>query len=397
LSVYDRLGVETIVNGKGPATRLSGGVVRPEVAAAMSEAMGLCVEMSELQAAASAVIAHHTGAEAGLVTSGAAAGLLLGTAACIARFEPAVMARLPQAGAAPPEVVMVRSQRNQYDHALRGTGAHIVEVGLPDRHAGAGCRAAEPWEIAAAIGTHTVLVHWVADAGSRPPLADVVAVAHARGVPVLVDAAAQLPPTANLKRFVDAGADLVAFSGGKALGGPQASGILCGRADLVASAALQMLDMDYPEGGFRPPPGFIDTTRLEGLPPHGIGRPCKVGKEQGVGLLTALELFAAESDAARAARWREPLAAIAAGLDGLAGLAVSLRDGDVPLLVLTCEADAPTARRLYAALIEGVPAVHTDPAELDQGRLLLNPLGLVEGDAARIVDRVRACQAALTR
>jgi L-seryl-tRNA(Ser) seleniumtransferase len=362
--------------------------VRAEVRAAMAEAIDACVEMSELQAAASRVIARHTGAQAGLVTSGAAAGLLLGTAACVARLDPARMARLPDVGGAPAEIVMVRSQRNQYDHALRGTGARIVEVGLPDRYAGAGCRDAEAWEIDAAIGERTVLVHWVADAQSRPPLEAVLGVARRHGLPVLVDAAAQLPPEGNLRRFVDAGADLVAFSGGKALGGPQASGILCGRAELVASAALQMLDMDYPEGFFRPPADFIDADELAGLPPHGIGRPCKVGKEQIVGLLTALELFCAESDAARTARWRAPLEAIAAGLAGVADLAASIREGEVPLLVLEPRGGASAARRLYGELVTGAPAIHTDPEELHVGRLLVNPLGLREGDVERILARL---------
>ena len=100
-------------------------------------------------------------------------------------------------------------------------GLRFIEVGLADRLAGAGCRDAEPWEIDAAISERTALVHYVAGPTARPPLEAVVHVAHARGVPVLVDAAAQLPPKANLRHFIVAGADLVAFSGGKAIGGPQ--------------------------------------------------------------------------------------------------------------------------------------------------------------------------------
>ncbi len=389
MNVYERLGIAPIVNAKGTATRLSGGTASPAVRAAMAEAMGLCVDIVDLQAAASAHIAGVTGAEAGLVTGGAAAGLLLGTAACIARLDPARMARLPDLDGPTPEAVMARSQRNQYDHAIRAAGVRIVEVGLPDRYAGAGCRDAEAWEFEAAITERTVLLHWVADAMSRPPLDQVVRVAHAHGLPVLVDAAAQLPPQTNLRRFVEAGADLVAFSGGKALGGPQASGILCGRKDLVASAALQMLDMDYPEGFFRPPAGFVDMAVLKGLPPHGIGRTAKVGKEQIVGLLTALDAFVAEGDEARFARWLQPLAAILDDLAPLFAGGMDLRkEGAVPLLALYPAGGPAAARALYAHLVDDRPVIHTDPEELDRGCVLLNPIGLVEGDAERIVARL---------
>jgi len=387
--VYARFGLEPIINAKGPGTRLSGGIARPEVRAAMADAMAHCVDIVELHAQACEVIARHTGAEAGLVTSGAAAGLLLGTAACITGLDPGAMARLPLTSGTRGNIVMVRSQRNQYDHALRTTGLEVVEVGLPDRYAGAGCRDAEPWEIADAIDEATKLVHWVADAHSRPPLAAVVEVAHARGVPVLVDAAAQLPPKAALRSFIAAGADLVAFSGGKALGGPQASGILCGRRDLIAAAAMQMLDMDYPPGFFRPPAHFIDADRLPGLPPHGIGRPCKVGKEQIVGLLVALELFVAEDDETRHARWLATVTAVADRLDGLPSVRVEVRgDAAVPTLALTLEGGAQAAVSLYDALVSGRPSVHLDPEELAAGRLVLNPMCLAADDGARLAGRL---------
>src|SRR5882724_11026916 len=244
MNVYQRLGVRTSINAKGPATRLSGGIMHVEVAAAMAEASQHCVDMAELQASASAVIAGATGAEAGYVASGAAACLLLGTAACVAGLEPSRMARLPDTTGMKDEVIVVRSQRNFYDHAVRAAGVRLVEVGLPDRYAGAGVRDAELWEIADAISPRTAAVFYVADTLARPSLPEVVAVAHAAGVPVLVDAAAQLPPQDNLRRFIAEGADLVAFSGGKAIGGPQASGFLAGRADLIRSVALQHQDMD---------------------------------------------------------------------------------------------------------------------------------------------------------
>lgn len=392
---YEQLGIVPIINAKGPATRLSGNISRPEVRAAMSEAMGRCVDIVELHARASEIIAKHTGAESGLVTNGAAAGLLLAAAACATGLDPGKMARLPLAAGAPGEIVMVRSQRNQYDHALRATGLKIVEVGLPDRYAGAGCRDAEPWEIADAIAEATRLVHWVAGAESRPPLEAVVAVAHAKGVPVVVDAAAQLPPKAALRAFIAAGADLVAFSGGKAIGGPQGSGILCGRRDLIAAAAMQMLDMDYPAGFFRPPPGFIDVAALPGLPPHGIGRPCKVGKEQIVGLLVALELFVAEEDETRHRRWMARIEPVADRLAGAPGLTLAIRrDAAVPTLALTLEGGEPAALALYERLLSARPAIHLDPEELGAGRLVMNPMCLADDDLAPLAAGLLAALAA---
>lgn len=216
-AVYERLGVATIVNAKGPATRLSGALMPQEVADAMREASQHCADIAELQARAGAIIAETTGAEAGLVASGAAAGLLLGTAACITGLDPGRMNRLPDTTGMKNEIVMVRSQRNFYGHAVRGAGIRLVEVGLADRFSGTGVRDAEAWEIADAITERTAAVHYVATPWSLPTLPEVVRVAHAAGVPVLVDAAAQLPPAENLRRFIAEGADLVAFSGGNAI------------------------------------------------------------------------------------------------------------------------------------------------------------------------------------
>lgn len=386
--IYAQLGIRPIVNAKGPSTRLSGGPMRPEVATAMAEAAGVCVDIVELQAAASAAIARHSGAEAGLVTSGAAAGLMLGAAACIAGLDPAAMARLPDTRGLKNRFIMSRSQRNQYDHAVRAAGAEIVEVGLPDRYAGAGVRDAEPWEIEAAIDERTAGILHVADVASRPSLAEIVAIAHAHGLPVLVDAAAQLPPASNLRRLVDSGADLIAVSGGKAIGGPQASGILCGRRELVASAALQMLDMDYPAGLFVPPAGFIDAGSLKGLPPHGIGRACKVGKEQIVGLLVALELFMAGDEDAMRQAWTATITDLAGALREVNGLELEPRLTEaVPALAVVPH--AMPASELLRLLALGQPVIQPDPGELDRNRLVFRPTCLVPGDVQRIADRLR--------
>src|SRR5580658_5599171 len=309
MTPYARFGVPTLINACGTVTRLSGGHMHPDVAAAMVAASTECVDMLALQAGACRVIARVTGAAAGIVTSGASAAVLLGAAACLAGLDPARMNRLP-ATAGCNEFIVVRSQRNMYDRALIVAGGSIVEVGIPDRYSGPGVRDAAAWEIEAAITPNTAGICYLAQPQSLPALPEIASVARAHHVPLLVDAAAQLPPAANLRRFIDEGADLVAFSGGKAIGGPQASGILCGRRDLVSSALIQMLDLDVFPEQFRPPSEFASLAQMPGLPLHGIGRSCKVGKEEIVGLLVALERFADADADARYAAWCSTLEAI---------------------------------------------------------------------------------------
>jgi len=393
LTIYARRGVPTVINAAGTLTRLSGAIMRPEVPAAMAEAAAAPVDMAVLQAHASDVIAAATSAEAGYVTSGAAAGLLVGTAACVTGLDASAMARLPDVTGLKDEVVVARSQRNGYDHAVRTVGVRLVEVGLPDRASGAGVRDAEPWEYAAAIGDKTAAVFYVASGDTRPPLRDVVAVAHAAGVPVMVDAAAELPPQANLKRFIAEGADLVVFSGGKAIGGPQASGILCGRRDLIMAAALQHLDMDVIAEFWAPPARLIDRDRLGGLPRQGIGRPCKAGKEEIIGLLTALELFVAEGDAARHARWLADARIIADGLAGAPGAEPTLVGHDdigvVPKVTLRFpRGQQARAAELIRTLLRHDPAIHVDASEHERGIVTFNPMCLRPGDAAIVVRAV---------
>ena len=168
----------------------------------------------------------------------------------MARLDPGAMNRLPDTDGLPQRIHRGAQPAQHVRPGHPGGRRAIVEVGIPDRISGPGVRDAAPWEIADAIGPRTAGIYWLAGPHSEPSLPELAAIARARGIPVLVDAAAQLPPRENLRRFLAEGADLVCFSGGKALGGPQASGILAGRRDLVTSALLQMLDLDLPEAQF---------------------------------------------------------------------------------------------------------------------------------------------------
>ncbi len=394
-NIYERIGVRPIINASGPTTRLSGGIMEPEVADAMREASQYCVDIAELQARASEIIADITGAEAGYVTSGAAAGLLLGTAACVTGPDPGKMNRLPDTEGMKNEVIISRSQRNFYDHAIRSVGVKLVEVGIADRYSGAGVRDTEAWEIADAITERTAAVCYVANPRSLPLLEEVVDVAHARGVPVVVDAAGQLPPQSNLRAFISLGADLVAFSGGKAIGGPQSSGILCGRRDLIMCVALQHLDMDVLKRQWNPPESLIDKSILPGLPHHGIGRPCKVGKEQIIGLLTALRRFAGEQLEARAEVWRDRIDELVAASGDIPGggftIDVDSRPSAIPMAVLKLDEASlgKTALDVMHELQQGNPAIQTNPSRVTEGIVLFGPVCLKAGEPERVALRLR--------
>jgi D-glucosaminate-6-phosphate ammonia-lyase len=394
-NIYQRLGVRTIVNASGPSTRLSGGIMRPEVSAAMAEASQWCVDLAELQARASEILADATGAEAGYVTAGAAAGLMLATAAWIAKLDPARMNRLPDTTGMPNEVIVARSQRNMYDHAVIQAGAKLVEIGIPDRFSGAGVRDAQIWEYEAAVNEGTAAILWVAQPQSEPTLREVISVAHRRGLPVIVDAAGQLPPAHNLKRFTAEGADLVVFSGGKAIGGPQATGILVGRRDLIQSAALQQLDHDTYFDQWSPPASLFDKGSLIGLPASGVGRVAKCGKEEIVGLLTALKLFREEDSDERHGRWLALSQELADGLKDLRGASVSLISRTargVPAVELTIREDEVgfSARDLVKRLQDGEPPVHANHARVPEGIVVFGPTCLRDGETAVVIERVRA-------
>ncbi len=386
--IFASLGVPTIINAAGPATRLGGGRADPAVAAAVAEAMGQCVAIETLQERASQIIAEHTGAEAGLVTSGAAAALLLAAAACLTGLDPDRMGRLPHV-AGRSRILIPRSHRNLYDHALRTAGAELVEIGIADRFSGAGVRDTEAWELGAAIDDRTAAIAYVAQSYSQPPLEQVIAQAHARGVPVIVDAAGRLPPQSNLRAFVDAGADLVCFSGGKAIGGPQGTGILCGRRRLVGAAALQLFDQDVMPELWRPPSWIAGEPPIAGAPHHGIGRPCKVGKEQIAGLLVALQRFAAVPDRERIAGWRRLSDRLVELLNG-APCQVRLDDSRDGTPIVEVRPDRGDALALTAALQDGDPPIHVNAGGVREGLLRLNPTCLSDPEVEAIGERLRA-------
>lgn len=391
--IYQSLGVRRVVNAAGTLTRLGGPPMRPEAVEAMREASRWSVSIEELQDRAGTYLAEVTGAEAGYVTCGAAAGLQLAAAACLAGLDIHRMERLPDSSGMPNRIIVQRCQRNAYDHALRAAGAILVEVGqLGNPEA----RPTAPWEIEAAIHPETAAVLWVdMQAPGAVSLEDTVTAAHRHRLPVIVDAAASLPPRENLKRFVAAGADLVAFSGGKALGGPQASGILVGRRDLIDSVALQHQDMDVWPETWMHRRRFLESGRLPGPPLQGVGRPLKVGKEEIAGLVAALRAYLKQDPAAWRREQAGKIQTLQDGLRKLPHLKVSIVDGGeagYPQLAVELE-DNPaglTLVDLVLGLMEADPAVAVGQQEMPRGRLILNPMSLGLDHLELVIERFKS-------
>jgi len=381
MSVLARLGVARVINAAGTLTRLGGRPMAAEVAAAMAEVAGLSLDIAALQAAAGERIADLLGAEAAMVTTGAAAAMTLAAAACLCGTDRARIAALPFADGFPNEILLPRTHRTMYSRALAAAGARLVDIGHNDRGTGAGVRGLEAWEIAAARTERTAAFAFTATPETIAALPAVAAACQALALPVIVDAAAQLPPRANLRALIASGADLVCFSGGKAIGGPQASGILAGRAGLVASALGQALDMDVTEEVWAPPP-LLGARFAEGPPPHGLGRGFKAGKEEIVGLLVALERFAAGDDRAEREAIARRLGAIAERLAGLDGVAATVRDGArAPVLAIALRPPARAASAL-AALRAHTPPVHVGERQVAEGVLLVDLQSVAEPDDA---------------
>src|SRR6202047_4180332 len=250
-NVYTRLGVKTVINCRGTWTYLSGSLEFPEVTAAQRQASEYFVNMFELQHAASRRLAELTGAEAGMVTSGAAGAMASATAACMAGSDPKYIWQLPDTTGLKHEVIMVGG-RSAFDNAIRLTGAKLVLVETPE-------------ELANAINENTAMIY-TTHLGSD--LQTENAVAKKYNIPMLLDDAAGIPPIANIKLYAQMGLNMYTFSGGKGLRGPQCSGLLLGRKDLIEAAML-------------------NTSPWEGA----VCRAMKVGKEEIVGLLTAVETW----------------------------------------------------------------------------------------------------------
>lgn len=367
-TIYERLGISRVINAADTFTTLGGGPLPEPVLTAMREASTCHIQLVDLLDAIGARIAGLTGNQAGLVTSGAATAITLAVAGAIAGSAPAAVEATPDHRTDRRDVIVLCAQRNQYDRMIRLAGGRLVEAGYSD--------GTTPWQVEAAISERTAAILWFA--GSQFEnyalgLEDVLALGHKSGVPVIVDAASQIPPASNMRLYTGLGADAVAFSGGKGLRGPQATGLLLGRADFVACA------------------------RAHAFPRPAIGRAMKVSKEDACGLLAAVELALSLDLDAEYARYRavcERLMAAFAGCRGVTAHIVPLGNlGQAyPRLRVDLGADAAvaTATAAATAFLARTPSIVIGRDALLPQTIFLNPFTFEPDEEPAIFEAVQA-------
>ena len=363
MGIYEDLGVRPLINAAGTVTNYGGSVMDPGIFAVMREANREFCRLEDLHPAVGRRIAGLLDVEAAYVTSSAAAGLLVTTAACIAGTDPERITQLPDTTGMKSEVVVQSIHRLAYDQAMRLAGATFVEVadeGQPPTRA-----------LREAVGPGTAAIlcmaHRLGDPASVP-LEDLVGIAGGAGVPLIVDAASECPPLSTLTRFWKAGADLTIFSGGKSIMGPQSTGLVIGRRDL------------------------IDACMANGNPFATVGRPAKVSREEIIGFMAALELYLARDHDADRARWTAQVDHVERELAG-AGHPIALeriQKADtytVPLLAVRTLPDAGfTTGQLFQGLIDGDPRVVLGQHFIGDG-IVVNPHMLKPGQERIVAER----------
>ena len=289
MDIYDRLGVRKVINAWGTITTIGGSLMPPEAYQAMAEAGGSFVFLDELHRKAGRYIAQLIGVEAAFVCSGAAGGMVLAAAACLTGSDQDKIWALPSTEGWRNEIVVQKTGGANYVYqGMRHAGAVLVEVGSPDQMTLA--------DIEGGLSDKTAAIMLYLGTRRQPTIKEVSAIAQRAGVPIIVDAAAELPPRSNLTQPLEDGADLIIFSGGKGIFGPQATGLVLGKEALV------------------------EACRLNSSPNSSIGRPMKVGKEEIAALIAALEVFVARDEEAEMQEYVRRADDIAQALTGIEGI-----------------------------------------------------------------------------
>lgn len=362
MSIYEQLQLKTLINALGTVTRIGGSLMHPSVRQAMVEAGEHFVEMNDLHRAAGQHIAQLVGAQACCITCGADAGLAISAAACMARDNIAHRLQLPDTTGMKNEIIVLKCHRIMYDQAILLSGARLVEVGRTSK--------ALPEEVENAVSERTAAFFYASEAepmrGSIP-LEVLSPILKKHGIPIIVDAAAELPPKENLTRFHERGADLVVFSGGKQLRGPQSSGLILGRKDL------------------------IDACDACTCPNSGVGRCMKIDKETIAGIVKAVELFVETDFEAQDRRWTSMSQRMAEMIErsGVAQVRMGYpqEPGVQPVHILRVyvRPSSTSAAALQEALNGLDPQICTD---VYHDELVLNPQCLEDGEETLVAQAV---------
>ena len=355
--VYTRLGVKPFINCTATLTINGGSLTLPEVIAAMEQAAHFHVDLNELMEKTGDRLAELLQVEWGIVTAGAAAALTHATAACLAGTDPEKIQRLPNLAGLKNEVIIPRESRNVYDHAVRTLGVTVIEVSSPE-------------ELRAAIGPHTAMIELLGNyfGKAKLDLKDIAPVARAAGVPILIDAAADYLIVPN--PYLAQGADLVAYSGGKIIRGPQGAGLLIGRRDLVRAAWANS------------------------APHHAFGRALKVTKEEVIGMLCAVEAWRTGHDLqADFQTWKSWYAYISERASKVPGVRTEvqgpMRGGPFPTLSISWDPAQVnlTAGEVGRLLLSGEPRIMTQAAG-EGHSFLLRPVAMKPGEYEIVARRL---------
>lgn len=360
---FESLGVKKVVNAAGNNSRLGGSNLSPEVFLAMNEAAKAYVNMDELQSRCGEYIANVTTAEAGLITSGAASGLLLAAAACVTGNNKALILDMPKS-ALGKEIIVQKGHRTPYDQAIIIAGVNLIEVGIPFQ--------TYIEQIENAINKNTVAILYTfgetVNRSGEVSLKNVVEISKKYKIPIIVDGSLINYPFNRLKNCIKMGVDLLITSGGKHIFGPSSTGFICGKKELV------------------------EACRLQAFPNYGIGRIMKVGKEEIIGFITALEIYLKRDPKKEHKEWESKIDYLVSNLNKLPHLTATKTEYDevgrpVPRvqLLINEKRIQHNAYEIVAKLKESDPPIWVQEFSLHNSIILLNPVCLSDGDDKTII------------
>lgn len=357
---FKELGVRTFINAAGTYTALTASQMPDEVMDAVRYASRQYCSLTELQDKVGARIASLVGAEWAMVTSGAAGALCVGTAGCVTGMDIKAVRQLPDTTGLKNEVIVQKTHRYGYDHSVRTTGVRMVEIETPE-------------QVDAAVSPRTAMMLFWAGGEPGGPIKqpEWVALGKKHNVPTFCDAADCVPPVSRLKDYLKTGFELVTFSGGKGIRGPQSAGLLLGRKDL------------------------IDAARLN-TSPHSdtIARGMKVNKEEMLGMLVALEIYLSKDHDAEWAEWERRVATIAKAVSKIPSVQTETKVPEIAnhvphLHIRWDKARIPlTPREVMTRLREGSPSIEANPAT-NADELVIGVWMMKPGDAEVVARRVR--------